>query len=153
MHIKLNGKVRKSGDVAGQGSPLVGSSMVTSPVSGAWAPHEHNLIFWAAWGLPWVSQAYMQGDLWDSWCVRNSYGLWLCSCRHGRCNKCGLHWLCKFGWCRLWHRDTGSGRHLWHGCHSIWKSVSRFDTAFMQVSTHAAVDSTITGAYPVVSLG
>ena len=40
----------KSGDVSGQGSPLVGCSMVTSPVSGAWVLHEHDLIFWAAWG-------------------------------------------------------------------------------------------------------
>ena len=26
------------------------SSMVISPVSGTWVLHEHDLIFWAAWG-------------------------------------------------------------------------------------------------------
>ena len=35
----------KPGDVPGQGSPLMGSSTVTSPVSGAWVLHEHDLIF------------------------------------------------------------------------------------------------------------
>ena len=41
---------------AGSGSPLMGCGLVTSPVSGTWVPHEHDLIFWAAQGLHWVSQ-------------------------------------------------------------------------------------------------
>ena len=49
--------------------------------------------------------------------------------------------------------DTETGRCLWHGCCSIWNSVGRFDTAFTQVSSHVAVDSTITGAYLVAVLG
>ena len=47
----------KSRDVLGQWSPLMGCSMVKSPVSGTWVLHEYDLIFWAAQGLHWVSWA------------------------------------------------------------------------------------------------
>ena len=142
----------KSRDIPGHGSPLMGSSTVTSSVSGTWVSHNLDLIFWAAWGYTGCCRCRHRGDLWDSWCGGNSCGLWLWRCRCCGCNKCGLHWLCRFGWCRLWHRDMGSGRSLQCGCCSICNSISRFDTAFTQVSPCAAVISTIAHVYLVAFL-
>ena len=127
----------KSGDVPGQRSPLICCSMVTSPVSDTWMLHEHDLIFWAAWGatlgVAGVGAGVTSGT---AGVVGTAVDCGFGVCRHGGCDKCGLHWLCRFGWCRLWHGDVGSGRSLQCGCCGIWNSVSRFDTAFMQVSSH-----------------
>ena len=42
-----------------------------------------------------------------------------------------------------------SGRSLWCGWCDIWGSVSGFDTAVTEVSSHVAVDHAITGVHLV----
>ena len=94
-----------------------------------------------------------RGDPWDNWCGGDSCDLWLWSCRDCGCNRHRLHWLCRLGRCRLWHKDVASGGSLWCGCWGVWDSDSGLDTAFMQVSSHVAVNSTIAGVYLVAVLG
>ena len=112
----------------------------------AWSPGLHR-------GYAWCHQHRHRGDFWGSWCGGDSCGLWL-----QRCRLCGHDWqrLCqlyRLGGCQLWHRDIESGGSLWYGCHGIWDSVVRFNTAFMWVSSCAVVDSTITGSDLVAVLG
>ena len=52
--------------------------------------------------------------------------------------------------CRM---EPQSGRNLQCGHCGIWNSVSRLDAAFMWVSSHAVVNSTIARAYLVAVLG
>ena len=84
-----------------------------------------------------------RGNIRDSWC------LWFWSCSHCRCSGWRLWWLCRLGGCRCCHRNARCGRKLQCGWCYIGGSVSGIGTTFTEVSSHAAVDHTITGVHLV----
>ena len=78
---------------------------------------------------------------------RNSWSLVHLGCWCCRCNGCGLHAWCSWGQCRLCHWEAVSCQSLQCGSYATWNSVNCFDTAFTEVSLHAAVCGTIAGVY------
>ena len=115
-------------------------------VSTRWSPGLHR-------GYGGCHRHRHRGDLWDSWCGRDSCGLWLWSHWHCRCNRCRWHGLCRPSGCKLWHRDMGPGRRLQCGYCGLWDSVSGLYTTLTEVLSCVVVNSTIAGAYLVAVLG
>ena len=89
----------------------------------------------------------------DSWCGGNGWSLVHLGCWHCRYSRCGLHALCRWGQCRLFHWEVVSSQNLQCGSCATRDSVGHFDTAFTKVSLHAAVCGTIAGAYLIAVHG
>ena len=137
--------VRQSGDVPNQGSPLMGQrSEFLDQVLGCSAGTVQSTGLHR--GSAGCHRCRHRSDFRDRWC------LWFCSCRCCKCNRQMLWQLCRLGGCRHCHRNARYGRSLQCGWCYSWGSVSGFGTAFMEVSSHVAVDHTITGAHLVSCL-